>query len=76
MFIFKMKIYSFMIWILDGLIGNSSINPRFTISHLDDVKWYIFINIHITVLEIYMCNLVIANLILPVCIQMCTFESV
>ena len=37
-------------------------NYRFTISHLDDVKWYIFINIHITILEIYMYHLVIANL--------------
>ena len=37
-------------------------NPRFMISHLDDVKGFIFTNIQITILEIYSYNLVIANL--------------
>ena len=37
---FKMKIYFNGIQDLDiGLKGNISINPRFIISNLDDVKW-------------------------------------
>ena len=52
---FKMKIYyNNRIHDLDtGLEGNISINARFTISHLHDIKWYIFININITTLENY-----------------------
>ena len=52
---FKMKIclYNGIHGLDIGLKGNFSINPWFTISHLDDVKRYIFINIHITILELY-----------------------
>ena len=60
----KIKIYYYNgIHDLDiGLKGNISINPRFTILNLYDVKWYTFINIHITILEFYTNNLAIANL--------------
>ena len=61
---YKVKIYSYNgIHDLDiGPKGNISINPRLTISHIDAVKWYIFINTHITILVICMYNLVIENL--------------
>ena len=61
---FKMKIYLYN-GIHDvniGVTGNILINPGFTVSHSDDVKWYIFINIHITILEIYMYDSVMINL--------------
>ena len=61
---FKMKIYCYNeIHDLDVGLKETYyiINNRLTISHLDDAKWYVFINIHITILEIYMNNLIIAN---------------